>query len=120
MTHRAVDLYEEAYATEDASQVDRLVREAFTADASFESAYVVQPLVGIQALADHIRHTRDRLAGTTSRRTSPIERVGNTLRWTWVFEADGAVVAEGTDVVVLDDDERISRFVVFDGTVPSG
>jgi len=114
----AIDRYEEAYATADDGEVERLVAEAFSPVAVLESAYLDQAVVGRAALADHIRSTRARLTGTRSVRTSPVERVGNTLRWTWAFEADGQTVAEGTDIALLDDDGVIERLVVFDERIP--
>jgi len=116
--HPAVDRYEQAYATEDDGEVERLVAEAFSPGAVLESVYLDQPVVGREALVDHIRSTRARLVGTRSVRTSPVERVGKTLRWTWAFEADGQTVAEGTDFALLDDEGVIERLVVSDGRIP--
>lgn len=116
--HPAVAAYEAAYTTTDTSQIDALVAQAFTEDGKLLSPWIDGAISGQSALADHIRLTRARIEGTTSRHTSALEGVGNTLRWTWAFEVDGERVAEGMDVVVLGPDEKISLLIVFDGAAP--
>lgn len=115
---RAIESYELAYTTGEASQIPDLIRAAFAPEAVLESRYLDAPIRGHDALVEHIGVTRQRMQGVTSRRTSPLERVGDTIRWTWAFEADGQVVAEGMDFVVLDASDHIERLVVFDGLVP--
>lgn len=119
MSH-AIESYERAYSTGDASEIPGLVEAAFTSDAVFESSYVAAPIIGHDALVEHIEATRGRIQGVSSRRTSPLERVGQSIRWTWAFEGDGEVVAEGMDFAVLDYSGRIERLVVFDQRVPEG
>lgn len=116
---RAIESYEQAYSTEDESQIPRLIREAFSSDAVFESPYIDGPIHGVDALVEHVRATRDRIEGVASRRTSPLGRVGQSICWTWALEADGATVAEGIDFVLLDEDGQIQRFVVFAGVIPA-
>ncbi len=116
--HPAVASYEAAYTTTDPSQIDDLVSQAFTEDGKLLSPWIDGAISGQNALAHHIRLTRARLEGTISQHTSAVERVGNILRWTWEFEAEGETVAEGMDIVVLSPDERISLLVVFDGVAP--
>jgi hypothetical protein len=116
--HPAVAAYERAYATVDPAQARQLVAEAFTEDGVLESPYLDAPVTGREALAAHIAKTREMLVGTTSTHTSSIERVGDTLRWTWAFHAGEQLLSEGMDIAVLRS-EKIARLVVFDGPLPS-
>ena len=115
---RAIELYEQAFSTHDEADIPRLVSLAFSRDVVFESAYLDGPISGVDALIEHIESIRRRVGGVTSRRTSALDQVGQTMRWTWAFEADGSTVAEGMDVVVLDQNDQIEHLVVFDGVIP--
>jgi hypothetical protein len=95
-----------------------LVSAAFSKDVVFESPYIDAPIRGVDAVIEHIESTRRRVGDVTSRRTSALDRVGQTIRWTWAFEAEGSTVAEGMDVAVLDQNDQIEHFVVFDGVIP--
>lgn len=117
--HPAVAAYEAAYEGPEHA-IDDEVARAFAADGALVSPWLERPVVGHAAIAQHVRTTRERLAGTTNRHTSVVERVGDVLRWTWAFEADGQTVASGMDVVVLSEDDRICLLTVFDGATPPG
>lgn len=115
--HPAVAAYEAAY-TDPPERIAEHVARSFAPNGSLVSPWLELPVVGHEALRLHIARTRDRLQGTVSRHTSAIERVGDVLRWTWAFDANGQEVASGMDVAVVSDDERIARLIVFDGPTP--
>lgn len=117
--HPAVAEYEAAY-TDSSDRIDGHVARAFVPEGAVVSPWMERPVVGHEAISRHIAATRERMAGTTNRHTSVMERVGNVLRWTWAFDADGQEVASGMDVVVLSPDEKIAQLIVFDGPTPRG
>ena len=116
--HPAVTAYEAAYESSDPCQVASHVATAFTGDGAIVSPWLAAPVVGHDAITTHVLRTRERLVGTVSRHTSDVERVGDVLRWTWVFEENGTVVADGMDVAVLAADGRMTLLAVFDGAAP--
>lgn len=116
--HTAVAAYEAAYESVDPRDVAMHVAAAFSDDGALVSPWLTAAVVGHDAITAHVLRTRERLVGTASKHTSATQRVGNALRWTWAFEQDGVVVAEGMDVAVLAADGRITLLVVFDGATP--
>ena len=116
--HPAVAAYEAAYESGDPHQVAAHVSSAFSVDGALVSPWLAGPVVRHDAITTHVLRTRERLAGTSARHTSAVERVGDMLRWTWAFEQDGAIVTEGMDVAVLAADGRMTLLVVFDGAAP--
>ena len=115
--HPAVAAYEVAW-TDPPERIAEHVARAFAPDGVFVTPWLGRPVVGHEAISEHIAASRGRLAGTTVRHTSVMERVGNVLRWTRAFAADGQTVSSGMDVVVLAEDERIALLAAFDGPTP--
>jgi hypothetical protein len=98
----AVDLYVEAWNTGDDVQRLELVRRAFTSDA-------------VRAGHD-VAHGPDAIAATMSqvevKRTSPVQVLGDWLRFEWAAVADGESL-EGVDVAEHAPDGRLRRLIVF-------
>lgn len=86
-------------------------------DVVFESARRDRPVVGRDAVVEHLLSIREWVAGSDVRHTTAVDRAGRSRRWCWAVTV-GDETVEGMDVVTLTADGRIARLAVFDRPLP--
>lgn len=114
---RTLERYWSAFHV-DLRQVDGLVAGCFTERARFESAVLAEPVVGRQAIGDHVAGIRALLAEATVRRHTEVQWTHRSARWCWAWRGPSGV-GRGMDVVrFAPGDDRIELLIVFAGLLP--
>lgn len=109
-----VDTYCAAWNAGDASERNRLLRVAWTAEARYSDP-LVQDL-DRAALVAHIGALLEKFPGSTIKRTSQVDHHGAGLRFGFArLAADGSMMREGVDFCQLGEGGRMSRVTGFFG-----
>lgn len=101
----------------DPVDVVEAVAHCFTEDARFESEMLSEPLVGHDAIAQHVVRIGKALVGATIRHHTCVQSTHRTARWCWGFSGPSGS-GRGMDVARFSDDDRIELIVVFQGLLP--
>ena len=115
----ALRAYGSAWNERDADARIGLLREALAEGARYTDSEF--DVVGVEAISDAIAEYHRRFPNFAIRATSAVDGHHDCIRFTWAYEGtrDGEeVVADGADAIVLSDDGRLQRILVFDGAQP--
>jgi len=96
----------------------RLARLTWTVVDDVEYCDPGAQVTGVRALNEVIGGYQVQFPGAILQQASELDLHHNVLRFGWVFvDPEGTVLADGTDVCHLADDNRIARFTVFFGAL---
>lgn len=87
------------------------------------SVHFVDPsidLVGIDDFEANIHRVRAQIPGAVYSRTSGIDSHHDHHRYHWAIHREGALLLDGFDVAVTDDDGRIAKVIGFFGPLDPG
>ena len=117
---KSLNAYGRAWNEPDRAERVRLLAGALAdgcryTDSGFDAA-------GAEGIADVIDAYHERLAEFVIRPTSVVDGHHDVIRFTWAYTATEngeKVEVDGADTILLDDDGRLRRIVVFDGAHPA-
>jgi hypothetical protein len=111
-TEAVIDTYFAMWNEPDRAQRLKLIADAWVTDARY-----VDPLndvSGHDGLADMVDAVRAQFPGATLQRTGELDAHHDLVRFPWnATGADGAVIVQGIDVVVLAPDGKLSALAGF-------
>ncbi|MFC3572200.1 nuclear transport factor 2 family protein [Streptomyces yaanensis] len=116
----AVARYFEAWNASDPQALAKAVAAAWTADGSYTDP--LADVSGHEQIAAVIAGAQSQFPGFSFRLSGAVEGHHDIARFGWelVNDADGSAPVAGFDVIVLDDDGRISGVHGFLDRVPAG
>ena len=111
-----IEAYDRAWNTPEVDERRRLLEAALTDDCE-----MVEPrgrFTGREAIFERISGFADRFAGARVEITTNVDEHNGFGRYGWrIVDREGALVLDGIDIVQRAEDGRLSRVVMFFGTL---